>query len=60
MTKTWGEPFVDLEHGKGVPDPLALALVAKLQEHVPDAQVVLFGSRTTLHRHLMPDDRPRR
>ena len=30
MTKTWGEPVVDLEHRHGVPDPLALILVAKL------------------------------
>lgn len=36
---------VDLEHGHGVPDPLALALVAKLQAQLSDAQVVLFGSR---------------
>lgn len=60
MTKTRGEPVVDLENGHGVPDSLALALVVRLQEQVPDAQVLLFGSRATLYHHLMPDSRPRR
>ncbi len=32
MTKTWGELVADFEHGHGVPDPLALVLVTKLQE----------------------------
>ena len=35
-----------------------MVLVAKLQKQLPDAQVVLFGSHTALHRHLMPDSRP--
>ena len=47
-TLAWTTPdphTVDLKYGHGVPDPLALALVTKLQERLPDAQVVLFGSR---------------
>ena len=38
-----GPHTVDL--GRGVPDSLALALVARLQAQLPDAQVLLFGSR---------------
>ncbi len=46
LARTTPDPHtVDLEHGHGVPDPLALALVAKLQEQLPDTQVLLFGSR---------------
>ncbi len=36
---------VDLKYGHGVPDPLALTVAAELQERLPDAQVLLFGSR---------------
>ena len=35
----------DLEHGRGRPDPRALALAGELQDRLPDAQVLLFGSR---------------
>ncbi len=31
--------------GHGAPDPRALAVAAALQRHLPDAQVLLFGSR---------------
>lgn len=33
------------EHGRGAPDPRALALAGELQGRLPDAQVLLFGSR---------------
>ncbi len=36
---------VDLAYGQGVADPRALALAGNLQARLPDAQVVLFGSR---------------
>ena len=37
----------DLEQGRGSPDPRALALAGTLQDRLPDAQVLLFGSRAT-------------
>ena len=40
-----GPHTADLEHGRGSPDPRALALVGELQARLPNAQVVLFGSR---------------
>ena len=36
---------VDLAHGNGAPDPRALDLVGELQRQLPDARVLLFGSR---------------
>lgn len=36
---------VDLAHGNGAPDPRALELVGELQRQLPDARVLLFGSR---------------
>lgn len=33
------------DHGRGEPDPRALAVAAELQRHLPDARVLLFGSR---------------
>lgn len=35
----------DLEHGRGRPDPRALALAGELQDLLPGTQVLLFGSR---------------
>jgi hypothetical protein len=35
----------DLAHGNGGPDPRALELVGELQRQLPDARVLLFGSR---------------
>jgi len=35
------------EVGNGAPDPRALAVAAALQARLPDAQVLLFGSRAT-------------
>ncbi len=37
----------DLTQGHGGPDPRALALAGDLQASLPDAQVLLFGSRAT-------------
>ena len=34
-----------LEVGNGAPDPRDLMLAGALQAHLPDAQVLLFGSR---------------
>ena len=36
---------LDNQHGQGTPDPRALALVVELQARLPNAEVVLFGSR---------------
>ncbi len=36
-----------LNAGNGAPDPRALAVAAALQRYLPDAQVLLFGSRAT-------------
>ena len=36
-----------LNAGHGTPDPRALAVASALQRHLPDAQVLLFGSRAT-------------
>lgn len=41
------QAVVDLEYGQGNPDPRALALAGDLQTRLPDAQVLLFGSRAT-------------
>ena len=35
------------EYGDGAPDPRALALAGALQDRLPDARVLLFGSRAT-------------
>ncbi len=37
----------NFEYGQGSPDPRALVLAGALQKHLPDAQVLLFGSRAT-------------
>ena len=37
----------DLGPGHGSPDPHALALAGALQDRLPDAQVILFGSRAS-------------
>ena len=41
------QAVVDLEYGQGNPDPRALAVAGGLQARLPDAQVLLFGSRAT-------------
>lgn len=38
---------VDIEYGQGCPDPRALALAGELQHLLPEAQVLVFGSRAT-------------
>ena len=35
----------DLAYGQGNPDPRALELVGELQQHLPEADILLFGSR---------------
>lgn len=34
-------------NGRGQPDPRALAVARALQDYLPDAEIILFGSRAT-------------